>query len=416
MSVSVSKRAEQSSRIGSQTRSNNQTVEARHPPRPIRIATRSSVLHPFPKGNFRKSPPVPDRYHGSLSSRPFVDLEQFGRVCEHFLSNDNRLKGEPRPGTFIFNWAVERTQGSVGAGLFLSMLVYRNQTSPNTGKHRLRPLFDKGLSDADLNPDADKHLRRPLLVGYADVFQRIGLSERQVIDAVNLLLDRRLIEKHKVAGCRGPAIVLSHGLHRDLVLQGKLDGNYRPDHSDGEWRTWINASEIIALPRLTQALVLARWLRWMEWQGKGKRPENTHAQIAQQTGLSERTVALAMKQLQVAELLRPDYVKRKIPSRKLMRIPSPIQDAKAREQLTRLTVEQLAKRYRLPLETDLSVFWRDDEDHAANNHADKAGKIATLEHYEIATPMGPPVRPEVKHRRRRKISRQVARPAFSSVD
>jgi hypothetical protein len=410
MSVSVPKHALWSSRIGEASTGSEHSAGYR-PPNESKIS-QAYVLNPFPTGISRKSLFIPEPKRPK-SPPPAVDLEQFGRKCDQFLSQDDRARVEPRPGTFIYSWAVELTQGGVGAGLLLSYLVYFNQRSPRTGEHRLKPSFVNCLSDVDLNPESDQYLRRPFFLNYTRVFYSIGLSERQIIDAINVLVAARFIERHKVEGHRGPVIVLSRPFHQKLGSEGKLKCDYQPLPDEGEWRTWINASEVIALPRLTQTLVLARWLRWMQSPGLKKRPENTHAQIAQQTGLTERSVALAMKQLAMAGLLKPDYVKKRIPNCKLVRIPSPVHGAKESEQLRRLTVEQLAKHYRLPLGADLSVFWRDDEDHADGDQADD---VEMLDHYQVASLVGPPVRPKMKFRRRRKISRHGFCPASSLVE
>ena len=111
------------------------------------------------------------------------------------------------------------------------------------------------------------------------------------------------------------------------------------------------------MPRLAQALVLARWLRWIEWAKCKQRPNNTHEQIAKQTGLSERSVQRAMKKIYEAGVLKSGTVKKKIGSQRAIRIPSPTHGRREREQLAKLVVEGLAKHIRLPSHVNLTEFW-----------------------------------------------------------
>ena len=293
-------------------------------------------------------------------------LENFGRVCKHFLSSKDRAKDDPRPGTFLFNWAVADAGGKVGAGLLLSHLVYWNQVSYDREtydeRRRLKPCKSEGLRDEDLNDHGAEFIRRPFLVNYESMRCSLGLSERQVVDAIRDLRYSDLVEKHKVPGHRGAALVLEAEYHYKLGVMGKLDARYKPHPDQLEWRTLVNASEVIAMPRLTHAVVLARWLRWMQWRKRKQPPENTHGQIAQQLGLSERRVQRTMKTLLDEGVLKPNYVKKRIRSQWAFKIPSPMHGRQERESLTRMTVEALAKQHDLPRGLDLSAFWKNDRD------------------------------------------------------
>ena len=290
------------------------------------------------------------------------DSERFARICQYFLQAKDRERRDPRPGTMVWNWAVGAADGHVGAGILLSSMVYFSQTK--NGRPRLKSCEVSGLRDWDLNVAGADYLRRPFRLDYASIYDGLGLSQRQVVDAVEVLRQRRLIEIYKVPGHRGPVLVLNEEYHHELAFLGRLERNCRSHPDLLEWATWLNASEIIAMPRLAQALVLARWLRWLEWTKRQQRPNNTHGQIAEQIGLSGRSVQRTMKKIYEAGVLKADAVKKKIGAQRAIGIPSPTHGREEREQLTRLVVEALAKRFQPPAHVDLTEIWSGADENA----------------------------------------------------
>lgn len=339
-------------------------------------------------------------------------LEHFGRRCEYFLDGAGRAEDDPRPGTLLYSWAVIHCESKVHAGLLLSLLAYAHGESKGAIP-RLRASQIRGLRDSELNFYGASHLRRPYFLDYRSIYLCLGLSERQIIDGLWWLDFWDYIELLKVPGHRGPVVLLNERYHHRLAQAGVFEQDYNPSSYELSWRTWIHASEIIAMQNLKQAVVLARWLRWLEMRERqslgSPRPNNTHGQIAMQLGLSERTVQRTMAKLYGAGVLQKSYVK----MGKGLSIPSPIFGPAQAEQLRKRSVEALAKYYDLPAGVDLRVFWQNDYDASEDVEdialpAEEEPPSEDAPFYEVAVLSGPTRRPPVRPRRRRRSEREIS--------